>query len=460
LGFSNPRGESLRRIMSATGVIIVGLISASMLNLIILSDLYAKELSSYFGILIFAVVAAVLFGAGYYLLLRFVDNVDRTVVSHYVGRYASFFHLLYKLVKLFYFINVALFIVYFLQMVLASQYLISLGLGSSTGMNILAATIFSVMAYKFFSWYRSRRDIAILLYGLSFTVVVFNFALDISNGIYIISTTPSRIETPLSVEMQYQSDANVKSSASQTGFLLGLMSGRIALVLYWLGTVVLLRNYSKQIGRTKFSTLAILPLAAMLVGAVFIFGGFGNSTVLFRATISGAAFYAASILFAILFLIVARNANKSNHMTVAHHLTACAIGMVIFLVAAAGSASHLIDWIHIPYPPFFFFFPYFLSLGALLYSMGFYFAAIAISKDVGVRKSLKQFAFRGSKLFDNLGTADMEQELQKRVSLIAKEHEETLQLQTGIRQQSIEEEEMKEYVEEVMNEVKRMKSGK
>jgi chromate transport protein ChrA len=93
---------------------------------------------------------------------------------------------------------------------------------------------------------------------------------------------------------------------------------------------VLLRNYSKQIGRTKFWTLAILPLAAMLIGAVFIFGAFGSSTVLFRATISGAAFYAASILFAILFLTVARNANKSNHKTVAHHLTVCAIGIVIF----------------------------------------------------------------------------------------------------------------------------------
>jgi hypothetical protein len=345
-------------------------------------------------------------------------------------------------------------------MVMTSQYSIGLGLGSWTGMSIFTATIFSVMAYKFFSWYRSRRDIAILLYGLSFAVVVFNVGLHASTNIFILSTTPGRIETPLPMEMQYQSDANVKNSASQAGFFLGLIPSRIALFLYWLGTVVLLRNYSKQIGRTKFWTLAILPLAAMLIGAVFIFGAFGSSTVLFRATISGTAFYAASILFAILFLTVARNANKSNHKTVAHHLTVCAIGIVIFLAAGAGSASHLIDWIHVPYPPFFFFFTYFLSLGALLYSMGFYFAAIAISKDVGVRKSLKQFASRGSKLFDNLGLADMEQELQKRVTRIAKDHEESLQVQTGIRQQSIEEEEMKGYLEEAMNEVNRMKSGK
>jgi hypothetical protein len=458
--FSNLKGKNRTKILAATGIIIVGLIAASMLNLVILSDLYAKQLSSFFGIMVFGVVAAVLFGAGYYFLSRFVNNVDRNVMSHHAGRYASFFHSLYTIIKAFYFVNVVVFTIYFLQMVMTSQYSIGLGLGAWTGMSIFTATIFSVMTYKFFSWYRSRRDIAILLYGLSFAVVVFNIGLHASTNVFILSTTPSRIETPLPMEMQYQSDANVMNSTSQTGFFLGLIPGRIAFFLYWLGTVVLLRNYSKQIGRTKFWTIAILPLAAMLIGAVFIFGAFGSSTLLFRATISGAAFYTASVLFAILFLTVARKTNKSNHKTVAHHLTVCAIGIVIFLTAGAGSASHLIDWIHVPYPPFFFFFTYFLSLGALLYSVGFYFATIAISKDVGVRKSLKLFASRGSKLFDNLGLADMEQELQNRVTMIAKDHEESLQLQTGVSQQSIEEEEMKEYLEEAMNEVNRMKSGK
>ena len=71
------------------------------------------------------------------------------------------------------------------------------------------------MAYKFFSWYGSRRDIAILLYGLSFAVVAFNVGLHASTNILILSTTPGRSETPLPIEMQYQSDANVKSPASQ-----------------------------------------------------------------------------------------------------------------------------------------------------------------------------------------------------------------------------------------------------
>jgi hypothetical protein len=90
-GFSNLKGKNRTKILAATGIIIVGLISASMLNLVILSDLYAKQLSSFFGIIIFGAVAAVLFGAGYYLLSRFVKNVDRNVMSLHAGRYASFF---------------------------------------------------------------------------------------------------------------------------------------------------------------------------------------------------------------------------------------------------------------------------------------------------------------------------------------------------------------------------------
>ncbi|HKG71566.1 MAG TPA: hypothetical protein VKA87_06685 [Nitrososphaeraceae archaeon] len=62
--------------------------------------------------------------------------------------------------------------------------------------------------------------------------------------------------------------------------------------------------------------------------------------------------------------------------------------------------------------------------------MGFYFAAISIFKDVGMRKSLKLFASRESKLFDNIGLANIEQELQKRVTRITKDHEESVQVQT------------------------------
>ena len=54
----------------------------------------------------------------------------------------------------------------------------------------------------------------------------------------------------------------------------------------------------------------------------------------------------------------------------------------------------------------------------------------------------------------------MEQELQKRVTRIAEITRKVSKVQTGIRQQSIEEEEMKGYLEEAMNEVNRMKSGK
>jgi hypothetical protein len=62
--FSNLKGKNRTKVLVATGIIIVGLISASMLNLVILSDLYAKQLSSFFGIIIFGAVATVLFGAG------------------------------------------------------------------------------------------------------------------------------------------------------------------------------------------------------------------------------------------------------------------------------------------------------------------------------------------------------------------------------------------------------------
>jgi hypothetical protein len=455
LDFSDAKARNRTKILVSTAVIIAGLIAASLLNLLILSDYSAQSMSSLVGVIIFGIIGAALYGAGYYLLSRLVKDVDRRILAENPGRYGSFFHSMYQIIRILFFVNAGLFTVYFIQMVMTSQYSISFGITSAMSLAVFTATIFSVLSYKFFSWYKLRRDTAIFLYGLSFAIVVFNAGWNIFTNASVMAESPARVEIPLPLGMEYQSDSNVKSSAAGDAFFLRLIPSRVALGLYWLATVMLLRNYSNQIGAVKYWTLTVLPLAAMLIGSVFIFGGFGSSTVLFRASISGAAFYASGILFAVLFLIMARVVRKENHKTVAHHLTVCAIGVMIFLVAGAGSASHLVDWIHVPYPPFFFYFNYFSSLGVFLYSVGFYFAAIAISKDVGVRKSIKHLASRESELFDNLGVAALQEELQRRVIRITKDQQELLEVQTGSQQQSTDEEELKSYLKEALVEVRK-----
>jgi hypothetical protein len=60
------------------------------------------------------------------------------------------------------------------------------------------------------------------------------------------------------------------------------------------------------------------------------------------------------------------------------------------------------------------------------------------------------------KFLESIGTAQMEQELQKRVLTIAKENSDDMTEETGV-QPSLTEDQMKEYLDMVSNEVKRTK---
>ncbi len=58
------------------------------------------------------------------------------------------------------------------------------------------------------------------------------------------------------------------------------------------------------------------------------------------------------------------------------------------------------------------------------------------------------------KFLESIGTAQMEQDLQKRVLTIAKENSDVMTEETGV-QPSLTEDEIKEYLDMVVNEIKR-----
>jgi len=110
--------------------------------------------------------------------------------------------------------------------------------------------------------------------------------------------------------------------------------------------------------------------------------------------------------------------------------------------------------IHTPYPPYSAVCWSFAGLGVYLYTLGIYFSAISVSHDSKLRLAIRQFTAMQSKLLDNIGTAQMEEAIQNRVTKIVKEQEEVVKEQTGI-QQVPNEEDIKFYIEEVIQEIKK-----
>ncbi len=116
--------------------------------------------------------------------------------------------------------------------------------------------------------------------------------------------------------------------------------------------------------------------------------------------------------------------------------------------------------IYAPYPPFAAAAWSFVGLSSYLYSLGFYFSAISIAQDTKLRQSVRAMALKESKLLDSIGTAQMEQEIQKKVLKLAKEQERTLEEQTGVEihewhQEQAEQENIQDYMAEVFAEIEK-----
>jgi hypothetical protein len=105
------------------------------------------------------------------------------------------------------------------------------------------------------------------------------------------------------------------------------------------------------------------------------------------------------------------------------------------------------------YPPFGVIAASFVGLSGYMTFLGLYSSAICVSQDVKLRQIIRKSAVQEIKFLESIGTAQMEQELQNRVLTIAKKNSDNMVEETGV-QPSLSENDMKQYLEEVLIEIK------
>ena len=92
----------------------------------------------------------------------------------------------------------------------------------------------------------------------------------------------------------------------------------------------------------------------------------------------------------------------------------------------------------------------FFGLASYLIFIGIYSSALSVAQDSNLRQSIRRFAIKESKLLDSIGTAQMEQEIQRKVVVFTKRNQEEMMEETGIAS-SLTEEDVKEYLEQVIS---------
>lgn len=453
---SSTDAASNKRFTFSMIVLISLLYATSALYYLALLGNFLETLSSFVGVIIFAILAASVYGIGQYLInhdIKQINKESRTLNS-------SFFSAVFNAVKIVFYITAGILAIIIFEALIASEYHVGLYVSAMTISYLLAALVCGMLAYKLFSWYRLKHSISTLAFAIGFLVALIAFStVSLVNSAYFFSQNPALTERQ---NIWTDHTAPYYPSLKKSDFLFNVyqltqLTLRLTFFAFWAIAVLLVRNYAQTVGKLRFWSIAALPVITYLIAQAISYLELESSSPLFAGLIIPVGAASGGIFIAVIFLTSARKMKQLNHNFLARYLTITAFGLVLGYLSVTPSV-HVIDRVHTVFPPFGVVAHTFSGFSVYLISLGFYTSALSISQDTGLRKSLRQFlSDESNKLLNNIGNAEMEQEIQLKIKKLAKEQEETLEKETGA-QQSMSEDEMKQYVQDVMEEVRKVRA--
>ncbi len=408
--------------------------------------------SSTSNVIAFIVISAI-YMTGQYFVLGYINKK-----SEEVGDYKKIhIKVLRKAVALVQYGLTAINILVIVQMVVISRYNVASLVAAIAISYSLSIMLTGILAYRFFSWFRSNRNYVVLLYGLSsamlgigaaFTLFYVTYMLFLSQPAFIRPHlgffTPFFIPTPLAVTLNF-----------------GYVASSVAsFVIPWTATVLLLRHHSRKLGAIRYWIIVSIPLIYFLMQFqsffLNLFLSFSQSEPILFSTLYTLIFtmskVVGGILFGVVFWFIAR---RFTHSTIVKdYMIMSAFGFVLLFVS-----NQAIVLISAPYPPFGLPTISVMGLSSYLILIGIYSSAISISEDQNLRKSIRKATIQQSDLLSDIGTAEMQMELEKRVMRIVKEDSDTMTKETGVTH-SMSEVEMQEYLNQVLAEIGTKKKNK
>jgi hypothetical protein len=339
--------------------------------------------------------------------------------------------------------------------------------------SISATVVMGIIAFKFFSWYKlsNKKNLTVLLYGIAALTLAMSIAEDAGTKLLMLRVveepSPPGAITKSSfiykASEKYNGEIEYKAVNPETTTLYILPNSNliyynllnsivlpVGFVFRWGASTLLLRNFYQRMAKLPLSFWIVLslPIVLYLIGKMpGFFAGESLQGVdeqyryffrlLFRiGTIGG------NILFGLAFFIVARKLSAGK---LRDYLTIAGIGDTIIGIALStsalqvtyGAAAHSL-----------------VLLSSFLFCLGLYVSAVAVSQDNSLRKSIKKTI---PELFDSVGSAQTEKVLLERAVRLLKANREEMEEETGGVSYSLTEDDIKEYIVQVIREKKRLK---
>jgi hypothetical protein len=447
-----PSNHENKKILAVLSIVIAALILDASIGKI--SGVIGRGWAPSTQIVLFILIA-VAYGTGQYFLLGFVKRKANQIINK-----VSFISKMNIVTTLIQYILIAIPVFVILQIVFTSSYYTLAVVLPITISCSLAIAMMFMLAQRFFRWYKSNRDHLILLYGLSSAILAVHLAFTLVFVDTVLLNTGLLLNIGAEIRPHSGYSASIFDPSSVFGMLNSIyfISAILSFILLWGTTVLLLRHHYSQkrrLHKFRFWSIVSLPLAFFLVQYVISYLElfvplFSVDPILFAVIITlifTVSLPIGGILFGLAFLSVVRNLPSSRSSAIRDYITISAFGFILFFV------SDQISIIHASYPPFGLATISFVGLSSYLILMGVYSSAMSLSQDAQLRRSLRKSAINQLKLLHTMGEAQMEHEIVKRVVRIAKKQSDNMIEETGV-QPSLSENDMKKYLEEVLQEIK------
>jgi hypothetical protein len=437
-----------KKLLLLMSILVVTFVVDSQIGYI--ADFIPERLATNEGIALFIGIAVV-FAIGGILTLEYVKTKTKEGRARALHLRAS--HIGVTIAQ---YVLIAIIAFVIAQILVTAQYntvMIAAALSISYGLWII---ILALLSRAFLSWLRSsgsnvtvsKRNVMVLILALSMIAYVVNGVTGLAT--YLIMLQEQQKEVVTSADVAFFPEFDPESFYSQI-FTVYQISASVAYVLTWIGTVMLLRPYIHRIGKIKFYAIMGAAMVYYLINfPLFVLGyytptGESDAEVMNNILIFGIASVFSGIIFGAAFLSIARTLQKGSALR--EYMIIAAYGLLLFYVAGSATATQA------AYPPFGLASVAFTGLSCYLIYTGLYSSAISVSQDLTLRQSIRQSVKEQSKFLDSMGTAQMENELQNRVLTTAKKASDSMEEESGI-ESSMTEDDMKDYMEIVMNELK------
>ncbi len=392
------------------------------------------------------VAIAIAYVTGQYLLLEFVKKKSREI------RTKEQLHLkiIHRMVTIVQYILTALLVVIISEMIVTSSYstlLLAVVVGISY---VLAIAMLGLLAQRFFSWFKSNRNLVVLLFGLSGAMLAINGAFTIAFVEAILINTVPYVQSYVGASLTPFIGPGSLADLLNYPYVITTV---LSFMISWAATIMILRHYSSKLRQVRYGVILSLPLLYFLLQFLPPFQSIitalpQSETVFFIYTfIFTFSKPIGGILFGIAFWVIARTLGHTS--IVRDYMIISAYGLVLLFIS-----NQAVLLVNIFYPPFGVVTVSLMALSSYLLLLGVYSSAISVSEDSKLRQSIREFTLAETRLLDSIGTAHMEQEIQKRVLALTRKNQRSLEEETGI-QSSLTNDDVKEYLEQVIEEVKK-----